>query len=107
MERLAHQTEKRLSLSTRKRLAKKARLRGKRVRQSFKSLREPQAFARGHRALATLQTQEDQGQLALSDFDEAGLALDPTMPYAWQEPKSVIELPARRSGRINVLGFMN
>jgi len=106
-ERLAHTTEKRLSLSTRKRLAKKARLRWKRVRQSFKSLRDPQAFARGHRALATLQTQEDQGQLALSDFDEAGLALDPTIPSAWQEPKSVIELPARRSGRINVLGLMN
>ncbi len=40
-------------------------------------------------------------------FDESGFALDPTIPYAWQEPKSVIELPARRYGRINVLGFMN
>jgi len=54
-----------------------------------------------------LQTQEDQGKLALYYFDEAGFALDPTIPYAWQEPKSVIELPARRYGRINVLGFMN
>ena len=35
------------------------------------------------------------------------MALDPTIPYAWQEPKSVIALPARRSGRINVLGFMH
>jgi len=26
---------------------------------------------------------------------------------AWQEPESVIELPAMRYGRINVLGFMN
>ena len=40
-------------------------------------------------------------------FDESGFALDPSIPYAWQEPKSVIELPARRSGRINVLGCMN
>ena len=54
-----------------------------------------------------MQQQEDQGQIALYYFDEAGLALDPTIPYAWQEPKSVIELPARRYGRINVLGFMN
>jgi transposase len=34
VERLAHTTEKRLSISTRKRLAKKARLRWKRVRKS-------------------------------------------------------------------------
>jgi transposase len=106
-ERLAHKTAKRLSISTLKRLAKKARLRWKRVRKSLKSLRDPQAFARGQRALATLQKHEDQGKLALYYFDEAGFALDPTIPYAWQEPKSVIELPARRSGRINVLGFMN
>ena len=107
MERLAHQTEKRLSLSTRKRLAKKARLRGKRVRKSFKSLRDPQAFARGQRALAALQTQEDQGKIALDYVDASGLALDPTIPSAWQEPKSVIELPARKYGRINGLGVMN
>src|SRR3989441_6806156 len=35
VERLAHKTEKRLSLSTLKRLAKKARLRWKRVRKSL------------------------------------------------------------------------
>jgi len=33
-------------------------------------------------------------------------ALDPSIPYAWPEPASVIELPAMRYGRINVLGFM-
>ena len=107
VERLAHTTEKRLSISSLKRLAKKARLRWKRVRKSFKSLRDPQAFARCQRELAALQQQEDQGKIALYYFDEAGFALDPTIPYAWQEPKSVIELPAMRYGRINVLGFMN
>ena len=50
-ERLAHTTEKRLRISTLKRLAKKARLRGKRVRKSFKSLRAPIAFAKGQREL--------------------------------------------------------
>jgi transposase len=101
-ERLAHNTEKRLSLSTLKRLAKKARLRWKRVRKSFKKLRDPDAFAHCQRALAALQNQEDQGKLALSYCDEAGCALDPTIPYAWQEPGSVIELPAMRDGRLNV-----
>jgi transposase len=106
-ERFAHKTEKRLSLSTLKRLAKKARLRWKRGRKSWKSLRDPKAFARCQRELAALQQQEDQGKIALYYFDEAGFALDPTIPYAWQEPKSVIELPAMRSGRINVWGFLN
>jgi len=107
VERFAHKTEKRLSISTLKRLAKKARLRWKRVRKSLKSLRDPKAFARCQRELAALQQQEDQGKIALYYFDEAGFALDPTIPYAWQEPKNVIELPAMRYGRINVLGFLN
>ena len=77
------------------------------MRKSFQKLRDPAAFAHGQRELAALQQQEDQGKLALYYFDEAGFALDPTIPYAWQEPKSVIELPAIRYGRINVLGFMN
>jgi len=106
-KRFADKTNKHLSLSSLKRLAKKARLRWKRVRKSLKSLRDPDAFAKAKRELEALQTQEDQGQIALYYFDESGFALDPTIPYAWQEPKSVIELPARKDGRINVLGFMN
>ncbi len=72
------------------------------MRKSFKSLRDPKAFARCQRALAALQHQEDQGKIALYYFDASGFALDPTIPYAWQAPKSVIELPAMRSGRMNV-----
>lgn len=107
VERVAATTAKRLSVSSLKRLAKKARLRWKRVRKSLKSLRDPEAFAKAQRELEALQQQEDQGQIALYYFDESGFALDPTIPYAWQEPHSIIELPARKSGRINVLGFMN
>jgi hypothetical protein len=107
MERFANKTETRLSLSSLKRLANKARLRWKRVRKSLKRLRDPEAFATCQRALEALQTQEDQSKIALYYFDESGFALDPSIPYAWQEPKSVIELPAMQYGRINVLGFMN
>ena len=107
VERLADKTDKRLSMSSLKRLAKKAGLRWKRVRKSLKSLRDPDAFAKAKGELEALQKQEDQGKIALYYFDASGFALDPTIPYAWQEPKSVIELPARRYGRINVLGFMN
>ena len=106
-KRFADTTDKRLSLASLKRLAKKARLRWQRVSKSLKSLRDPVAFAQAKRALDALQIPEDQGQMALYYCDESGFALDPTIPYAWQEPKSVIELPARKSGRINVLGCMH
>jgi transposase len=107
VERLATKTAKRLSLASLTRLANKARLRWKRVRKSFKRLRAPEAFTQGQRELEALQHQEDTGKIDLYYFDESGFALDPTIPYAWQEPGSVIELPARKYGRINVLGFMN
>src|SRR6266704_3436366 len=107
VERLAQKTAKRLSISSLKRLAKKARLRWKRVRKSLKSLRDPIAFAQCKRELAALQTQEEQGKIDLYYFDESGFTLDPYIPYAWQEPGTVREIPARKSGRMNVLGFMN
>ena len=71
----------------------------------FKSLRDPIAFAQSQRELEALQKQEDQGKIGLYYFDESGFALDPTIPYAWQEPNSIIELPARKYGRINVSGL--
>jgi DDE superfamily endonuclease len=54
-----------------------------------------------------LPRQADQGKIALYDDDASGLALDPTMPSAWQEPNSVIALPARQAGRIHGLGLMH
>jgi transposase len=107
VERLARKTAKRLSISSLKRLAKRGRLRWKRVRKSLKRLRDDEAFAQCKRELEALQTQEEKGEIDLYYFDESGFALDPTIPYAWQEPHRVIELPAMRYGRINVLGFMN
>jgi len=47
VERLRQKTAKRLSISSLKRLAKKARLRWKRVRKSLKSLRDPAAIPGG------------------------------------------------------------
>ena len=107
VERLANHIQKRISISSLKRLAKRARLRWKRVRKSLKCLRDLDAFAQCQRALEALQQQEDTGKIDLYYFDEAGFALDPSIPYAWQESGTVIELPAMKYGRINVLGFMN
>ena len=100
IERLAQKTAKRISVSSLKRLAKKAGLRWKRVRKSLKSLRDPKAFARCQRELATLQKQEGHGKIDLYYFDEAGFALDPTIPYAWQASGEVIELPAMKYGAV-------
>jgi len=50
-ERLRQKTAKRLSISSLKRLAKKASLRWKRVRKSLKSLRNPEEFAQCQREL--------------------------------------------------------
>lgn len=107
VERLYQKTAKRLSLSSLKRLAKKARLRWKRVRKSLKHLRDPEAFATCQRELEALQKQEDQGKLEIYYFDEAGFSLEPCIPYAWQETGTVIEVPSIKGGRINVIGFMN
>src|SRR3989449_2517690 len=106
-ERLSQKTAKRLSISSLKRLAKKVRLRWKRVRKSLKSLRDPEEFAQCQRELAALQKQEDKGKIDLYYFDESGFTLDPYIPYAWQEPGTIIEIPATKGTRINIVGFMN
>ena len=80
VDRVAQKTAKRLSISALKRLAKRARLRWKRVRKSFKCLRDPEAFAQCQCALEALQKQEDAGKSALYYVDESGFALDPSMP---------------------------
>jgi transposase len=107
VERCANKTGTRLSISSLKRLAKTARLRWTRVRKACKRRREPAACAPCQRAREALQTQADQGTIDLSYFDASGFALEPAMPYAGQEPQSVIELPARQYGRIHVWGCMN
>ena len=38
-------------------------------------------------------------------YDEAGFALDPCIPYAWQPLGQTIEIPTAKGKRLNVLGF--
>ena len=80
VERLTRKTEKCFSISSLKRLAKRGRLRWKRVRKSVKRLRDDTAFAQCKRELEALQKQEEQGEIDLYYFDESGFALDPTIP---------------------------
>jgi len=107
VERLSQKTAKRLSISSLKRLAKRARLRWKRVRKSLKSLRDPEEFAQCQRELEALQKQEDKGKIDLYYFDESGFTLDPYIPYAWQEAGSVIAIPVTKGSRINVFSTVH
>jgi len=65
VERFTHKTTQRLSISSLKRLAKRGRLRWQRVRKSLKRLRDDEALAQCQRALAALQKQAEQGEIAL------------------------------------------
>ena len=47
------------------------------------------------------------GAIDLFYFDESGFSLDPVVPYAWQVIGQQIEIPASRSKRLNVLGFLS
>src|SRR5918999_2144446 len=72
VDRLEQKTKKRISMSTLKRLAKRAGLRWKRVRKSLKKLRDPEAFDQCQQELEALQKQEAKGELDLYYFDESG-----------------------------------
>jgi transposase len=99
---------KRVSQSTIRRILKKAKLRWKRVRKSLKLKRNEDKFLKMQEKISVLEQRRADGEVDLYYFDESGFCLDPSIPYAWQAPKEVIELPASKGGkRLNVLAFMN
>ncbi len=96
-----------VSMTTIKRLCRRAGRVWKRVRQSLKDKRDPQAFAASVERLAELIEREASGAIERYYFDESGFTLVPAMAYAWQPRGETIELPASHSQRLHVLGFMD
>ena len=90
-----------------KNLLKEVGLVWKRIRKTVRLKRDEQEFEQCKAELEDLQELADDGLIDLYYFDGAGFSLDPTIPYAWQPKGEVIEVPAARSKRVNVLGFMN
>src|SRR6266566_9697610 len=98
VERLAHKTEKRLSISTLKRLAKKARLRWKRVRKSLtRIIHQPKKSTRenpfgGQMILTTLISQDHHAPKARSsdglDSVQSGLSVVSRRTSSWQPPRA-------------------
>ena len=90
-----------------KRILKRANLKWKRIRKSIKSKRNELEFREAQQKIQILAQRQLQGEIDLVYFDEAGFSLDPSIPYAWQPTGKNIEVPASKSTRLNVLGFMN
>ena len=100
-------TGKTISAVTLRRIARRSRLRWKRMRRSAKDRRDPAKFKEAKEELAHLQAQHRTGELDLPYFDEAGFSLQPSVPYAWQPEGETVEIPSRRSRQLNVLGFLS
>jgi transposase len=96
-----------VSAETVKRLLKGLGQSWKRIRSSIKMLRNKEEFAKSEMELKELKFQHKAGVIDLQYFDESGFCLTPVVPYAWQPRGETIEIPASRSNRINVLGFMD
>lgn len=106
VELVKQKTGKGVSVDTIKRLARYAQLVWKRVRKSLKAKRDPGAFVIAQQEIAALHEQEAQQTLDVYYFDEAGFSLEPVVPYAWQPKGQTIQVPAARSARLHVLGFL-
>ncbi len=104
---LTEQTGKTVSITTLKRIAKSAKLTWKRTRKSLRSKKDEKEFEKAQSEIDELKKQQQAGELDLYYFDESGFSLNPVVPYAWQPAGETIEIPAARSKRLNVLGFLN
>ncbi len=105
--KLTEQTGKTVSITSLKRIAKAAKLTWKRTRKSLRSKKNEKEFEKAQIEIDELKKQQQAGEIDLYYFDESGFSLDPVVPYAWQPIGETIEIPAARSKRLNVLGFLN
>ena len=107
LEKITQKTGKTISARTLRRLARSASLRWKRMRRSLKSQRNEEEFREAQAELDEIIKDHKAGDYDLYYFDEAGFSLTPTVPYGWQRVGERLEMPSRRSGQINVLGFLS
>lgn len=103
---LANLTGKRVSPSTITRLLKAAGYVWKRIKKTMKDRRPEEEFEATQVEIQELKQPHQAGDLELWFFDESGFDGQPSVPYAWQPLGSLLEVPAKRTTRINVLGFL-
>lgn len=107
LEKIEEKIGKTISARTLRRVARSAKLRWKRMRRSLKTLRDEDKFGLAQREMKEIKECHKAGEYDLYYFDEAGFSLVPTVPYGWQPEGERLEIPSRRSGQINVLGFLS
>jgi len=107
LEEIERLMKKRISAATLRRIARRARLRWKRMRRSAKSQRNEADFREAAEDLENFQEAHRSGDLDLYYFDEVGFSLLPSIPYGWQPEGVTIEIPSQRSQQANVLGFLS
>jgi len=108
MPRIAAEWGVSLSVTTLRRLARRAGYRWKRMRRSLRARRDPTLFAFFARELALLHEAEARGELAVVYADECRFSRQAPVPYAWQRRgQAPVELPAERgrTGGTSVLGL--
>ncbi|MEH0158433.1 IS630 family transposase [Limibacter armeniacum] len=96
-----------MKVSTLRRWMKKWGYRWKRSRKSLLHKRNQEDFEKAHQWLKSLKKKEEQGRIDLYFFDEMGVNLIPSVPYAWQLKGKRILLPSVPSANLTVLGFMS
>ncbi len=106
---VSKRTGKNAHVDTLRKILKKHGKAWKRQRKIPKGKPDEEKYEQAGRDLEELREMTCEGEFDLYYFDESGLSLDPSVPYAWQDigRDDTLGIPASRSKRINILGFMN
>lgn len=77
------------------------------MRHSLRDKRNELDFRYFQEELKELESLETQGEIDLFYFDETGINLTPSIPYAWIPKGTRSLLPCNKSENMTILGFMN
>lgn len=105
---LSKETGVKISLKTIKRLLKEYGLSWKRIKKRLKSRRNEKAFRSAKKEIEMLIDQAKKEKINLFFYDESGVSLIPSVPYAWQfkGKENDLELPSFRGKNLNIAGFL-
>ncbi|MGH2415213.1 MAG: IS630 family transposase [Microcystaceae cyanobacterium] len=95
-----------VSRKTLQRVLKAMQMSWHRLRRGVGGQPDAQEYADKQADLQQLKRLDDAGEIDLYYLDETGFCLIPYVPYAWQPVGETIEIPSRRSDRLNVLAVM-
>ena len=95
------------SRDTIKRILKSLGMSWHHIRKVVAACPDAEEYAAKCKELKVLKELDKGGKIDLRYGDESGFSLVPLVPYAWQEKGDVVEVPSRRSPRLNVLGLLN